>query len=335
MKELFPYDTLIGDVSVRIEEVLVDSHSLPARFVDRDTLEVDVQAVESERWEEAEIRVEVTGPAAELQERTADWSDISAVAVLECRYSNTRVSVILDADPDVLGRWTGAIVVDRADVFGRATVRASVVATVEGSSNRLVGQAEAWSLSFDDDLPPSPAVTGSIKVQWTSFKEPDEGLEYLQRHEADAFYLHLDPDDPVVYLNSSFEGLEPLLADRRNRTRPDKALHDVTRSNIAADVWMALFNACVEAAEIDEDSKLPIWPDRPWQKAVLESLLGRMYPDRSHEDALVEALEAHNEPDGAAAVQERLIPAASAQAQRPRLLRSSISALSNTSDEEV
>ena len=333
MKELFPYDTLIGDVTISVDEVLVDGRQLPARFIDRDTRQVDVRAVEADRWDEAEVRVSVTGPAAELQERTADWSDVDAVAVVECRHSNTRISADLDPDKDVLGRWTGVLRVERTELFGRASLRASVVATVEGTANRLVGPAEAWAFSFDDDLPPSP-LTGSIKVQWMNFKEPDEGLDYLKQYDADAFFLRLDPDDPVVYLNRGFEGLEPLLADRRNRRKADKALHDVTRTNIAADVWMGLFNSCIEAAAIDEDTGLPLWPDRAWQKAVLETLLGRMYPDRSHEEALVEVLEAKNDSDGASAVQERLIPAASFQAQRPKLLRSSISALSSTADEE-
>ena len=137
--------------------------------------------------------------------------------------------------------------------YGRSTLRALVSATVYGEPHRVIGVSDPSTLSFDD-LPPSP-VHGSIAVQWVDFGQDD--THGLKAYDDDAYHLRLDPDSPVLYLNSGFDGLVPLLEDRKRRPRAEQAMHDSTRTKIAGDSWQAMFVASLNAVETDPETGIP------------------------------------------------------------------------------
>jgi hypothetical protein len=89
----------------------------------------------------------------------------------------------------------------------------------------------------------------------------------------------------------------------------------------------------LEHVEVDEETSALEWPPQEWMRAVLETVLARMYPDRGREDALVEAIASLENPDGAAGLQERLVSAASSQAQFGKLLRDGIARLASVPEE--
>ena len=151
-----------------------------------------------------------------------------------------------------------------------------------------------WTILYDD-LPNRP-INGAIKITWVDFDDPGDDKRFLKEHRANYFYLSIDPDEPQIFLNRSFDGLEPLLADRRRRGL-DKALHDQTRASIADKTWSALFNAAFDAVEVDVDTGEPEWPSVDWQRNVLESLLSRMFPQQSGKQALDEACTARHASD--------------------------------------
>lgn len=249
-----------------------------------------------------------------------------------CTYTHTRRMVPLVADAHSPAIWHGTVILTRDEWYGRATLQALISATVEEVPCRLIGKSDAWTLWFDD-LPPSP-VHGSIPIQWVDFgNDEDHGLKSFRD---DSYHLRLDPDAPILFLNSGFDGLEALLGDRKRRPRPEQALHDSTRVNIASDVWKAMFITALDSVEIDPETGMPEWPPQDWQVVVLKTLFPRIYPHLGPEDALIEAVEARRSGDGSSELLERLLPAAATQVGSSSLLRRGIALLEkDTETKEV
>ncbi|MCO8127274.1 hypothetical protein NHL50_08640 [Acidimicrobiia bacterium EGI L10123] len=328
MKALFPYPTLFGDVTLSVTEVAIDDEPVAGR-VDVDRRVVNLYGIDRAEWETARVSVVVSAPANEIEDADAP----QCVAVTNCGPSNQRVSSILAPDGGTTGRWAGEILLEREYWYAHAELRAGVVATVDGAGHRVVGNSDTWTVMFDD-LPNRP-VNGAIKITWVDFSDPGDDKQYLQKHSDNYVYLSIDPEEPQLFLNRSFDGLEQLLADRRRR-HLDRALHDQTRASIADKTWSALFNAAIESVEVDEETGEPTWPSVEWQRTVLEALLVRMYPDKAPEEALGNAWTARNTRDNPGTLQELLAPAAAVQARAPRLLRDGIRIIANEleADEE-
>lgn len=322
MITLFPYDSLVGDIRVSVTKVLIDGKPLSTNYIDPDLLEIAFRDLESDRWEQAMIYITVTAPAAELLGNAA-WVDPNAGAQIICAYTHTRRMVPLAADPHSPALWHGIVMLSRDEWYGRATMRAVLSATVDGVPCRLIGSSDTWALSFDD-LPPSP-VHGSIPVQWVDFG--NDTVHGLQPFKAEHHHLRLDPDAPILFLNSGFNGLEALLGDRKRRPAAEQALHDSTRVNIAAGAWTAMFTSALDSVQIDDETGMPEWPPQEWRVVVLRTLFPRIYPHLGPEDALIEAVEARRAGEGSSELLERLLPAAEAQVGSSSFLRRGIALL--------
>jgi hypothetical protein len=327
MITIYPYDSLIGDVRLSVAKVLIDGKQLSSNYINPDLLEIAFRDLDTDHWDEAMIDVIVTAPAGELAGNAA-WVNPQAVVQMICSYSNIRRTVPLTADQHSPARWHGTITLSRDEWYGGATMRALMPTTVDGVPHRLIGSSETWALAFDD-LPPSP-VHGSIAIQWVDFAEDSElGLKPFKD---DPYHLRLDPDAPVLYLNSGFDGLEALLGDRKRRPRAEQAMHDSTRVNIAGDAWKAMFVTALDAVEIDPETGMPEWPSPDWRVVVLKTLFPRIYPDLGPEDALIEAVQARRSGDGSGELLERLLPAAAMQVGTAPLLRRGIALLEKNNE---
>jgi hypothetical protein len=327
MITIYPYDTLVGDVRISVNRVLIDGKPLSSNYINPDLPEIAFRDLETDRWEEAMIDVTVTAPAGELSSNSA-WENCQAVVQMICSYSNIRRTVALTPDQHTPARWHQTIMLSREEWYGGAAMRALVPATVDGVSHRVIGSSEPWLLSFDD-LPPSP-VHGSIAVQWVEFAADSElGLKPFKD---DPHHLRLDPDAPILFLNSGFDGLEALLGDRKRRPRAEQAMHDSTRVNIANGAWQAMFTAALDAVEVDPETGMPEWPSPEWRAVVLRTLLPRIYPDLGPDDALIEAVQARRSGDGSGELLERLLPAAAMQVGTAQLLRRGIALLEKNNE---
>ena len=330
MKELFPYPTLFGDVNLTVTEIYIDDKTVRER-VDVDGCTVDLSRIEKSDWETARISLVVHAPPSEI----ANAIEARCIAVANCGPSNYRISVPLSEEPDTLGQWRGDLEIDRLYWYSQAQLRAHVVSTVAGTSNRIIGSSEPWTLLYDD-LPNRP-IRGAIKISWVDFDNPGDGKLFLRNHQDQYVFLSIDPDEPQLFLNRSFDGLEQLLADRRRPGR-DRALHDQTRASIADKTWSALFNAAIDAVEANADSGELEWPPIDWQRNILESLLVRMYPGKVAEEALHDAWTTRNASDSPGTLQQLLAPATAKQVGAPRLLRDGIRLIAaelETNGEEV
>jgi hypothetical protein len=319
VKEIYPYRTLFGDVVARVKRVAVDDEPLTGDRLNDVRREVDLAELERAGWSRAAIYFELTGPTKELEELQKEKIAPTGWLIAQSGPTNSRQTVQLETDRSA--RWSGRLDLERSNWFGRISLRPILTATVDAVENRIIGEGKAWTVLLDDL--PKPPVTGALTIKWEDFDSPsDETLNVLRSYAGDAFFLHLDTEAPVLYLNRSFEGLHGLLHDRRRRPPAEQALHDETRGAIATEIWLSLFNTALQAVETD-DGQVD-WPQSEWQQTVLELILDRMYPEKTSVDALHEAVSTLMEPEGASDVQQRLLPVITAHSGGTRLLREAI-----------
>jgi hypothetical protein len=319
VKEIFPYRTLFGDIVARVRRVSVDDEPLTSDRVDLARREVDLAELERAGWESASVYLEIEGPTSELEDLRKEGIEASASFIAQSGPTNSRQTVSLE--PDTGGRWAGRLDLERSSWFGRISLKPLMTATVEGIGPRIIGEGSPWTVLLDDL--PKPPVSGALTIKWEDFTSPShESLNILKSYSGDAFFLHLDIEAPVLYLNRDFVGLHDLLRDRRRRPPAEHALHDETRGAIATEVWLGLFNAAVQAIDLDDD--LVDWPQSEWQRTVLELILDRMYPEKTPVDALQEVAASLVEPEGASDLQQRVLPVISTHSGGTRLLREAI-----------
>lgn len=324
---IYPYETLFGDVALKLDSLHVDGEEVPGGSIDADRQEVRLLDLERAEWEAADLRIVLSGPLTELSDLRKSGTTPKAFAVAHCGPSNVRQVVELDPDPGNASRWQGTLELQRTNWFGRIDLRGALVAPVDGVADRMIGTPEPWVIRLDD-VPPPP-VSGAIKTLWHDFSSPDEELAWLREYKVEPAFLRLDDEQPILYLNRHFEGLKALLDRKPKRESGEQALHDQTRASIATEVWGAMFNAAVQGIR-DEEGEAPDWPEEAWKRTALEMLLDRIYPDKAPDDALREIAELRRDESSSGMLQQKMLIAVSEHIHGARLLREAIKQLGAT-----
>lgn len=302
MNRLMPYQTLAGEVSLEVREVRLDGVPLNLAMISSGRHVVALHQVEREGWEEARLSVRLHPPLHELETET--WSDVTCVAVLAERRTNARSATPLRREPD--GSWTGVVILHGDHHIGQAQLSGHVVATVGGVAGRTIGYTERpWTIDMQAR---TPTRQNSIKISSVDFADPSH--PHLHAYKGDPWAVEAVGDEPVIYLNTGFEGLAPLL------NGGDRAVRDALSAQIAADAWTAMFNAAAYVADMEDGQ--PLWPGG-WQGAVLKRMLPDVFPDLSPDDALIEVVTRRLNGDGGD-LQTRLVHAAGRQALSSRRL---------------
>jgi hypothetical protein len=175
-----------------------------------------------------------------------------------------------------------------------------LTAAVNGVKHRPVALTSGWSVHVDE--PQSLRLKGTLTVKWLNFKSPDAespARDYPNSTHVVAFTGGV----PELWLNSGFEGLEPLLKDRKDRRGADKGLHDFQRTGIARGVWMALIAdalAAIQENAAEDETPEPDWPETPWQAEILKLVLPEVAPGKSDRELLRLAVEEWRQHPGAA-----------------------------------
>lgn len=326
-KWIYPYETIFGDVVLRLTSVALDGDELPLHLIDNDFNQVRLLDADRREWDILELSLEVVAPGSEISQMRSDGRSPKAFAILQSGPANTRLSVPLAPSELEPGRWTGDAELDRSSWFGRITIRSVVVDTVDGVPDRIIGTGTDWTVRLDDQ--PAPPINGSITITWDDFTDPKR-LPALRLYKDEPAFLHLDSGEPVLYLNSALPGLEPLLQDRRRRSPAERALHDQTRVAIASETWAALFNSAILAIDEDADGNAD-WPAGDWQRTALEIAITAMYPDRAPDDALAEVAASRHDAGIGATVQQALLPVVSSHVRMSHFLKRGIAAISSDS----
>lgn len=317
---LTPYPTLSGDTTLMVRQVWLDGSQLHVTYISAKEHVVALHQVEKAAWTHARLAVAVELPESELERGRADWSEVGCHVVLSERRTCVRGATALHRAAD--GRWTGFAELHRDDHRDRAELQAVVTARVAGVPGRIIGTGvESWMIDLTSR---TPTRQRNVLTVWTDFAAAGSG--FLNAHRNSPWTVDTGGLEPTVYLNSSFEGLKSLLGGATG-TRADR---ESVTAQIAAQVWVALFNAAAASVEPAEHGGAE-WPG-DWREAVLRKLLPDVYPDTAPQDALDELLRQTREDGGD--LQTRLLHAALLQARVPRALTSLIRSRAVAGDDQ-
>jgi hypothetical protein len=184
---------------------------------------------------------------------------------------------------------------DRDNLRGRVALAGTLTATVQKVAHRPVGSAPVWAVHIDE--PESLRLRGTLKVRWMDFKATD-APQPAAAFPGSTHVVGYAEGLPELWLNSSFEGLQGLLDDRKGRKGSDKGLHDLLRTGIARSAWLVMLADAVAGIRTDDDGE-PDWPEAPWQAEILKAVLPEMAPAKPEREQLRLALDARQGLGGA------------------------------------
>lgn len=325
----FPYSRLRGTISLRVDAVRVKAPEHPREQLDsraRSVVErvVALGMAETEDWETATLTVSATIPS-KATEPGGPWSDVVVVAVLTDKTTNTRVTSRLAPETEGGREWRGEMQMLRADILDRATLTVQVVATVDGVPGRIIGEAvDDWIVDVSSD---TPTREQSFDIKEVGFAKGPQRL----RNFADApWIVNASGTLPTVHINTDFEGMTDLLsAEGRG---PEGLVNELLVSQMAADVWIAVFHSAIGDLEMEDDGT-PLFP-HGWQGEVLREMLPDVMPDRTLEDALREVHRRRVGATGWTELQPHIQYAATRRAGVSRALSETVRGLNKIKREE-
>lgn len=281
---IFPYPTLQSPLSLALTDLQIDNRPARPGLLDGDNRLLNLYQLDLPNWQKVSVELEVIASKNDLLGVENSMTDPMVTVVALCGPTNQRQAVRLRRAGVERSHWIGRLELDRQNFGGRVTLRALLCGTIEKVEHRMAGSSEDWSIHFDEPL--SLLLSGTLKVTWCDFHSA-EAPALAREFQDVAHVVDLNGSPvPVVYLNSSFDDLEPLLRDRKDRTPTERALHDLQRMSIARSVWMALLHRAVAAIQPGEEGEEPDFPATEWHREVLEQYLPSLLPGRSDGDML-------------------------------------------------
>ncbi|MEV6231039.1 hypothetical protein AB0L88_24560 [Saccharopolyspora shandongensis] len=309
MNKLFPYPTLVGRSELEVVGVRLDGMPLPQIFVSASNRVIALNQAERPDWEEVKVEVRFRAPR---DLRIGGWQGVGCYSSLSERRTNTRSLTRLIQESDDV--WSGIVNAHHDDHWKQIELDALITATVQDVPGRMIGRtADTWTIDLEAR---TPTRRNAVKAVWADFTAVDK--PFLNPYRDDPWTIESSGEEPTLYLNFAFEGLQHLL-----RTN-DRTTRDMVGAQIASDMWVALFNAAAASIETDVDGQ-PEWPSG-WRAAVLRRMLPDIFPEYSPDDALIE-ISSRREQGEESDLQTRLLHAASQQAQLPKRLNGFIRTL--------
>ncbi|MET9383433.1 hypothetical protein ABZY09_20775 [Streptomyces sp. NPDC002928] len=327
--KVFPYPRLRGTVSLRVDAARVKAPEQPREQLDSRARSVVERAValglaETEDWETATLTVSATIPS-KATEPGGPWSDVVVAAVLTDRTTNTRVTSRLVPEAEGGREWRGELQVLRADLFDRATLTVQVVATVDGVPGRIIAEAaDNWIIDARSD---TPTREQSFDIKEVGFAK---GPQWLRNFIDAPWIVNASGTLPTVHINTDFEGMTDVLG--AEGPSPEGLVNELMVSQMAADVWIAVFHSAIGDLEIEDDGT-PLFP-HGWQGEVLREMLPDVVPDRALEDALREVHRRRVGATGWTELQPRIQYAAMRRAEVPRALSDTVRGLDKLKRED-
>jgi hypothetical protein len=325
--KVYPYKRITGKIGLEVASVRQEregfyQHDLETWAFSTQERVVALHQVERADWESVRLGVSVTLPSKELDE--GPWTDVSVVAVLTEKATNSRTTARLERSFADDGAWNGHLRFWRSAYRTRAELSVVVVATVDGVRGRMIGRAEnPWIVDLTARMPVRQREMTINEVDFTA------GPEWLRPFRDAPWLVETSGDLPTVHLNTGFEGVSELLDSSGGPL--ERAVRDMLAAQIATDVWTAVFHSAVSDLEVDEHGN-PQWPGG-WRDSVLRGMLTDVLPDHSEADALREIDARRKEGSGWNELQPRINYAAGRRAKVAKNLGAAIRTL-DTSQRE-
>jgi hypothetical protein len=243
-------------------------------------LELDLRAPVLElsgRWARASVRLIAT-TSAELCERVLpagerDTAPLEVVVTLRCEATRLRRSLGSVAWTEA-GSFTYRVELDRRELAGSVELHVQVIRSrdavvpVAGYAARagaVVASGRGCTILVDE---PRAGTGRYLELQYKSFT----GDPTIAGSQRGALYrLELEREDPILYLNAEHAALRPILDGKGTRGRRVR-LRELLYERIEAGAWTQLLVHV--ASRLAEDGELSY----PWQEAVLDRWLPRLYP---------------------------------------------------------
>ncbi|WP_079148874.1 hypothetical protein [Streptomyces agglomeratus] len=278
---------------------------------------VALHQVERSDWESSRLSITATLPEKELS--SGPWSDVTVMAVLTEKSTNSRTTTLLERESTGSSTWAGQLRFWRSAYRSQAELAVIVVATVDGVRGRVVGRSDDnWLV---DLTARTPVRRQELQVEEVDFR--DGPHEWLRPYKDAPWMIETSGDIPTVHLNTGFEGIAELL--NSNGSSMEKAVRDMLAAQIATDVWTAVFHSAVSDLEVDAEGN-PQWPGG-WRDAVLRGMLSDVLPEQSGADALREIHARRSESSGWNELQPRINYAATRRAKVARHLGTAVRVL--------
>ncbi|MFB7456598.1 hypothetical protein [Streptomyces sp. NPDC056188] len=282
MKFFYPYKRLNRPVTVR-----VTSASLKLPDGTRDHLDtsafstpqrtVALGVAQHEDWLSGRIALSATLPPGAIAP-DAPWSDLRVLAVLTDGDTNVRTTVDLHQDAPDSKEWSGEIEVLRDDHVGRAELAVHAVATVDGVQGRTITETDVnWTIDVTAEEP-----LGGLRLDVKQASFSKSAREWLRPYADAPWVVDASGRLPLVMINTDVEGFADLLGGEAGGM--ENKVHELLVSQMATDVWTAVFHSAVGDLEVEPDGS-PVFP-ADWQGEVLREMLPDVAPGLSAEEAL-------------------------------------------------
>lgn len=322
MKPVFPYPTLFGDLDLEVVSVTVDGGVLPYSKISKGERTIALHQAGRERWDRATLRVKATLPEDELTE--GPWHDVSCLAVLSEKTTNTRTSARLTRDTN--GAWCGEVHLHRVAHLHRAVLGLTVVGTVDGVAGRVIGATdEDWYVDLEMA---APVRQREIEIVEIDFREGP--IDWLRPFKESSWIVETTGDIPTVYLNTTaVEGLIDILG-ATGGSPAERLLRDLTSSQIAQDAWTAMFHTAISDLDVDEDGT-PVMPTG-WRESVLRCMLPDVLPGRQLTDALYDINERRTKGFGWSELQTHVQYAAGKRSRITKKLTTAVRSVDRTEE---
>ncbi|MEU5772385.1 hypothetical protein ABZ819_03650 [Streptomyces venezuelae] len=320
----YPYKRLAGVVSLRVTAVSLRGPGESREDLDTKAFSVVERVValgQAERsdWEKARLKLSATIPA-KATESNGYWSDVSVVAVLTEKATNTRVSARLDSRTEGGREWVGTLDLCRFDHVDRAALSVHVVATADGVPGRVIATSEPEKEWVVDLRAEEPLRQRELDVVEVGFRE---GPEWLRPFRDVPWVVDTSGALPAVHVNTDFEGITDLVGGEGSPI--ESLVRDLLLAQMCTDVWTAVFHTAIGDLETEEDGT-PLFP-HDWRGEVLREMLPDVVPGRSDEDALREVHRHRTGTSGWIDLQPRIHFAATRRAEVPKALSTTIRGL--------
>jgi hypothetical protein len=280
---IYPYPTLGGGLVMELSKLRLDGDDTGTKLVDAEIRLVNLFETMSSCWQRASFTLDIVADRAQLEEFETKHGQTLLTVIASCRPTNNRQTIRLQRSDLDRARWAGEVELDRGNFRGRVELRAILTCATNGMAHRPVGFSEMWCIHFD--APASLRLAGTLKVSWCDFKSAEAPV--LAKQFSDSSHVvDIARSMPEIFLNKSFEGLEPLLRDRRDRREEEQVMHDMERMSIARSVWMALLCDAMAAIKSGDEGEDPEWPDAEWQAEILRRVLPEIDKTKSERELL-------------------------------------------------
>ncbi|GAA4295276.1 hypothetical protein GCM10023086_08140 [Streptomyces venetus] len=246
------------------------AYSVPQRTV-------ALGVAQHEDWVSARIGLSATLPPG-ANEPDAPWSDLRVLAVLTDGETNVRTAVELRQDAPGSKDWSGSIEVFRDDHVGRATLAVHAVATVDDVPGRAIAETDDdWTVDVAAEEP-----LGGLRLDVKQLSFSKSAREWLHAYSDAPWIVDASGRLPTVLVNTDIEGLSDLLGSASGGI--ENKVHEMLISQMATDVWTAVFHSSVGDLEVESDGS-PVFPT-DWQGEVLREMLPDVIPGVHVEEAL-------------------------------------------------